>query len=309
MTQHHLRSTRDTVVNVFDRSTPAVLTVDPGDSVVVDALDAAGYLQPQRTPGEAASRMFEGLPGHCLAGAIAVRGAEPGMTLAVHFNSIKTGDWGWTLAGVKDTPLMRRLGVAEGPAAWLLWEIGEKTATNQHGHTVDVAPFLGVIGVPPAEPGAYPTMPPRAGSGGNMDCRELVAGSTLYLPVTVPGAMLHLGDGHAAQGNGEVAGTAIECPTTTAVTLDLLTDAPVAGIHAETPEGRITFGFDPDLNVAMADALDSMLVWMQALLGLDKTTALAVASSVVDLRITQVVCETWGVHAVLPDRSIRQEST
>jgi acetamidase/formamidase len=309
MTQHHLRSTRDTVVNVFDRSTPPVLTVDPGDSVVVGALDAAGYLQPQRAPGEAAPRMFEGLPGHCLAGPIAVRGAEPGMTLAVHLNSIETGDWGWTLAGVKDTPLMRRLGVAEGPAAWLLWEIGEQTATNQLGHTVDIAPFLGVIGVPPAEAGAYPTMPPRAGSGGNMDCRELVAGSTLYLPVTVPGAMLHLGDGHAAQANGEVAGTAIECPTTTEVTLDLLTDAPVPGIHAETPEGRITFGFDPDLNVAMADALDSMLVWMQALLGLDKTTALAVASSVVDLRITQVVCETWGVHAVLPHRALRQEST
>jgi acetamidase/formamidase len=309
MTQHHLRSMRETVVNVFDRSTPPVLTVDPGDSVVVDALDAAGYLEPQRAPGEAAPRMFEGLPGHCLAGPIAVRGAEPGMTLVVHFSSIKTGDWGWTLAGVKDTPLMRRLGVDDGPAAWLLWEINEKTATNQLGHTVDVAPFLGIIGVPPAEAGAHPTMPPRADSGGNMDCRELVAGSTLYLPVSVPGALLHLGDGHAAQGNGEVASTAIECPTSTEVTLDLLPHAPVPGIHAETPEGRITFGFDQDLNVAMANALDAMLSWMQSLLGLNKTTALALASSVVDLRITQVVCETFGVHAVLPHHAIRQQST
>jgi len=309
MTKHELHVTPETVINVFDRRTAAVLTVDPGDSVVVGALDAAGYLQPQRVPGEAAPRMFEGRPGHCLTGPIAVRGAEPGMVLAVHFESIEVGNWGWTLAGVKDTPLMQRLGVAAGPAAWLLWEIGDKTATNQLGHTVGTAPFLGVIGVPPAEPGAYPTMPPRADSGGNLDCRELVAGSTLYLPVTVPGAMLHLGDGHAAQGNGEVASTAIECPTTTEVMLTLLPDAPVAGIHAETPEGRITFGFDEDLNVAMANALDAMLVWMQSLFGLDKSTALALASPVVDLRITQVACETWGVHAVLPHDAVRRETT
>ncbi len=132
-----------------------------------------------------------------------------------------------------------------------------------------------------------------------MDCRELVAGSTLYLPVTVPGALLHLGDGHAAQGDGEVSGTAIECPMTTEVVVDLVSDVPVPGIHAETPGGRVTFGFDPDLDIAMADALDAMLGWMQELYGVGKGEALALASSVVDLRITQVANVTWGVHAVL----------
>jgi acetamidase/formamidase len=303
--KHQLRATRETVVNVFDRRTPPVLTVEAGDSVVVDALDAAGYLEPQRTPGDVVPRMFEDSKGHCLTGPIAVRGAEPGMVLAVRFDSIAVGNWGWTLAGVKDTPLMRRLGVADGPPSWLLWDIGEKTATNNLGHTVDIAPFLGVIGVPPTEPGEHRTMPPRPGSGGNMDCRELVAGSTLYLPVTVPGAMLHVGDGHAAQANGEVATTAIECPTTTELTLNLLPHAPVPGIHAETPEGRITFGFNEDLNEAMADALDAMLIWLQSLYNLDKPTALAIASPVVDLRITQVACETWGVHAVLPHNALR----
>lgn len=186
-----------------------------------------------------------------------------------------------------------------------MWDIGDGTATNNRGQTVDIAPFLGVVGVPPVEPGPHSTIPPRAESGGNIDCRELVAGSTLYLPVTVPGAMLHLGDGHAAQGNGEVAGTAIECPMTTEVTLNLRERTPVSGIHAETPEGRVTFGFDADLNVATGDALDAMLAWLRPLFDLDRTAALALAGVAVDLRITQVANDTWGVHAVLPYDAVR----
>ena len=107
-----------------------------------------------------------------------------------------------------------------------------------------------------------------------------MAGTTLYLPVTVPGALLSLGDGHAAQGDGEVAGTAIECGMTTRVQLSLTAGRPVPGVHAVTPAGRITFGFSPDLNEAMGDALDAMLTWLQGLYGLDKAAALAVASPV-----------------------------
>jgi acetamidase/formamidase len=116
----------------------------------------------------------------------------------------------------------------------------------------------------------------------------------------VPGANLLVGDGHAAQGDGEVSGTAIECPMTTEVVLDLVEEPPAPGIHAVTPAGRITFGFHTDLNEAMADALDAMLVWMTSLYDLDKATALALASPTVDLRVTQVANQTWGVHAVLP---------
>jgi acetamidase/formamidase len=155
--------------------------------------------------------------------------------------------------------------------------------------------------MPPDEPGEHSTVPPRTHGGGNIDCRELVAGSTLYLPVTVPQVMLYLGDGHAAQGDGEVGGTAIETGMTTEAVLDLVTGRPVPGIHAETPVGRITFGFSADLNVAMGDALDAMVVWVQAIFELDKATALALASTCVDLRVTQVANGTWGVHAVLPD--------
>jgi acetamidase/formamidase len=304
MARHDLKATRDTVIDVFDRDTPPVLSVDPGDAIAVGSLDASGCLQPMRSPGEAVPRMFTDKRGHCLTGPIAVRGAEPGDVLAVHVKSFQPGDWGWTLAGAKDNALTRRLGVADGPPSWLLWDIGTETATNDRGHTVRLAPFLGVMGVAPAQPGAHSTVPPRNGSGGNIDCRDLTAGSTLYLPVSVPGALLHLGDGHGAQGDGEVAGTAIECPMTTEVVLDLVR-AEAPGVHATTPQSRITFGFNEDLNTATGDALDAMLIWMQALYGLDKVTALALASPVVDLRITQVANETWGVHAVLPHGAVQ----
>lgn len=305
MTRHRLPATRENVVNVFDRDTPPVLTVDPGDTVVVDSLDAAGFLEPMRTPHDTGPTMFEGRIGHCLTGPVAVRGAAPGAVLAVRVGSLEPGTWGWTLAGGRDTPLNRRLGLANGPETGLLWDIRDGTATDGRGRTVTTAPFLGVIGVPPAAPGPHSTLPPRAEGGGNIDCRELVAGSTLYLPVTVPGALLHLGDGHAAQGNGEVAGTAIECPMTTEVTLDLVEDPPVPGLHAETPEGRITFGIDPDLDTAAAGALDAMLSWMCVLFDTDRRTALALAGGVLDLRVTQVASAAYGVHAVLPHGALR----
>ena len=283
-----------------------MLTVRPGDTVIAGSLDASGYLARQRTPGEEQPRMFSGARGHCLTGPVAVAGALPGMVLSVRLVSLRPAAWGWTAAAARDNRLTRRLGVAEGPPSWLLWEIDPDAglAVSDRGYAVRTAPFLGVVGMPPAEPGEHSTVPPRAEGGGNIDCRELVAGSTLYLPVTVPGALLCLGDGHAAQGDGEVAGTAIECAMTTELVLDLVTGPPVPGIHALTPAGRITFGFSRDLDEAMADALDAMLTWMQSRFGLDKAAALALASPVVDLRITQVANDVWGVHAVLPGTAL-----
>lgn len=199
------------------------------------------------------------------------------------------------------SPITERLALTGQPPAWLLWDLDTEagTGTCNGGFTRDLAPFLGVIGVAPSASGEHSTIPPRTVGGGNIDCKELVAGSTLYLPVAVAGAMLSLGDGHAAQGDGEVGGTAIECPMTTTLTVDLV-QAPIDSIHADTPAYRVTFGFDPDLDVAMGDALDAMVRWMQILLDVDKSTALALASTAVDLRITQVANQTWGVHALLP---------
>jgi len=306
MTQHRLDPTAATVVDVFSRDIAPVLTVEPGDTVVLRSLDASGYLSPQIEPGEQVPRLMVDARGHTLTGPIAVAGAEPGMVLAVRLISLRPDDWGWTVAGARDNALNTRLGIDDSPPSWLLWALDTDRGKgiSHNGFTVDLAPFHGVIGVAPAEPGDHSTIPPRAEGGGNIDCRDLVAGSTLYLPVLVPGALLSVGDGHAAQGDGEVSGTAIECGMTTELVIDLLTDPPIPGVHAETPTGLITFGFDADLNEAMATALDSMLGWMQGLYGVDKSTALALASTAVDLRVTQVANETWGVHAVLPEGAL-----
>ena len=221
MAEHQLDAVPGTVTDVFSNALPPVLTIDPGDTVVVRTLDASGHLERQRTPGEERPRMFAERRGHCLAGPIAVRGAEPGAMLAVRLESLRPDPWGWTVAASADTPLNRRLGLAGAEPAWLLWELDadRRTGTNQYGHTVDLAPFLGVVGMPPAAPGEHSTVPPRR-TGGNIDCRELVAGSTLFLPVEVPGALLCVGDGHAAQGDGEVGGTAVECGMTTRLVVD-----------------------------------------------------------------------------------------
>lgn len=304
MTEHRLDPAPDTVTDVFSPDRPPVLTVDSGDRLVVHTLDCSGHLQRQAKPGADAPKLIENSRGHCLAGPIAVRGAAPGMMLALHLESIEPDDWGFTVAGAADNPLNRRLGIVGDDPAWLLWDIDAGSATNDRGQTVSTAPFLGVMGLPPDEPGEHSTIPPRP-SGGNIDCRELTAGTTLFLPVTVPDALLCLGDGHAAQGDGEVSGTAIECGMTTTLTVELTTSPPLATVHATTPDARITFGFSADLNEATGQALDAMLTWLQAIYEVDKTTALALASPTVDMRITQIVNQVWGVHALLRNDAIR----
>jgi acetamidase/formamidase len=299
---HKLDPTPQTTIDVFTAERPPVLSVDPGDTLIVHSLDASGYLSPQTTPGEQQPKMFAEARGHCLTGPIAIRGAEPGDVLALQLHSLTPDPWGWTVAGALKSPITERLGVTDKPS-WLLWDLDPEAGTGNcnGGFTRALAPFLGVMGVAPEATGEHSTIPPRAIGGGNIDCKELVAGSTLYLPVAVAGAMLSLGDGHAAQGDGEVGGTAIECPMTTTLTVDLVREErPIGTIHAETPAGRVTFGFDADLNVATGDALDAMVLWMQTILGVDKSTALALASTSVDLRVTQVANQTWGVHALLP---------
>ena len=304
---HSLAPAEGTVTDVFSRDIAPVLTVSPGDTVTVGSLDASGSLSRPRYPGDQPAKLISEARGHCLTGPIAVTGATPGQVLTVRFVSLRPAGWGYTVAGGRDNRLNRRLGVADSPQLHLLWDIDADggLASCDRGYRVAISPFLGVAGMPPAEPGEHSTIPPRPAGGGNIDCRELVAGSILYLPVTVPGALLCLGDGHAALGDGEVSGTAIECAMTTEVVLDLVTGRPVTGIHAETPAGRITFGFSEDLNQAMGDALDAMLAWLRAAYGLDKTAALALASPSVDLRVTQVANDVWGVHALLPAGALR----
>ena len=133
-----------TVTDVFDRALPPVLTIRPGDTVVVGSLDASGYLARQRHPGDEPPQLISAPRGHCLTGPIAVEGAEPGLALAVRFVSLTPGDWGWTVAASRDNRLTRRLGVAEGPPSWLLWDIdaGKRQAVS-NGYTVPVSAVPG----------------------------------------------------------------------------------------------------------------------------------------------------------------------
>jgi acetamidase/formamidase len=176
---------------------------------------------------------------------------------------------------------------------------------DQYGHSVALGPFMGVMGMPPDEPGLHPTQPPRA-SGGNIDCKELVPGSSLFLPISVRGALFSVGDGHAAQGDGEVCQTAIECPMQRVeLSFRLRSDLRLRTPRALTPKGWISFGFHPDLDEAMFIAVEAMIDLLEGLLGLDRRRALALASVTVDFHVTQVVNGAKGVHALLPHGAIR----
>lgn len=295
--------TAETLHGWFDRDLPPVVTVEPGSTVTVGCLDS-GWSTGPFDGGDLAARprhpAWEPGTGHALTGPIAVRGAQPGQVLAIGVDAVVPGAFGTTYCGLRDTPLNRRLGVLADPVV-LRWTIEGDTAVDQHGHRVATRPFLGVMGLPPAEPGRHSTVPPRW-HGGNLDCRELVAGSTLYLPVTVPDALLSVGDGHAAQGDGEVSGTAIESPVEATLTVDVLDDLHGLTLRtpvADTPAGWVAMGVADDLDTATGHALDAVLDLMGALHGFGRSEALALASVLVDLRVTQVVNQAVGVHALL----------
>jgi acetamidase/formamidase len=229
------------------------------------------------------------------------------MALEVRVGAVRTGAWGVSFGGGIANDLNRRLGAAEGERCVMIWRLDPDALVgrNQYGHTIALRPFMGVMGMPPPEPGIHPTWPPRPW-GGNLDCKELVPGSRLFLPVPVPGALFSVGDGHATQGDGEVSGVAVECPMERVeLSFHLHDDLRLSAPRAETPEGWLTLGLSQDLNEATWMAVNGMLDLMGELYGLPRNEALALASLVVDLRITQVVNGTRGVHALLPHGAIR----
>jgi acetamidase/formamidase len=310
VTLHEIPLERRTLHGHFSRDLEPVLTVDSGDSIAFSAPDAGWGIGPFDAEG-VRPRFSPRDPvldrGHPLIGPVEVRGARAGQTLVVEIDEVRVGSWGITDAGGWSTPLNERLGVADGETVTLWWELDADAGLGRdhHGREVSLAPFLGVIGMPPDEPGIHSTAPPRA-CGGNIDCKELVAGTTLFLPIPVDGALVSAGDGHAAQGDGEVSQLAIEAPIDRArLTLTLRDGPQLAWPIAWTPEAWLTFGFDEDLDEAAAIALDGMLELMGREHGLERREALAYASVVVDLRVTQLVNGARGVHARLPHDALR----
>ncbi len=268
----------------FSRDLPPVLAIDPGDSVRFALPNSAWRLGPD----EAIDPTDPALDtGHAMIGPLEVRGAVAGQVLAVRIDEVVAGAWG------------ENFGDAGRHLEWKL----EDGLGHAAGRTVHLAPFLGVLGMPPPEPGAHSTRPPRR-FGGNIDCKELVAGTTLLLPIPVDGARFSAGDGHGAQGDGEVSGWAIECPVEAQLTLDVRDDLDLAWPTARTADAWLTLGFDEDLGRAARIALDGMLDLMEREHGIDRGDALALASVAVDLRVTQIVNHVQGVHAVLRDDAL-----
>ncbi|MFB5676615.1 acetamidase/formamidase family protein [Paenibacillus terreus] len=310
MAQYSLHPERSTLHGSFSRDFDPVLTINSGDSVCFRTLDAGWGLEPFSASGtrkkfEPRERPRDG--GHALCGPVAIHGAEPGMTLEIKINEIRPGAWGWNSAGGFPHPMNQRLGIADGEEFHLNWDldIDLLIGTSDRGHKVALRPFMGVMGMPSDEPGVHSTFPPRF-CGGNIDCKELIAGSTLYLPIPVPGGLFSVGDGHAVQGDGEVGCPALECPMDIVdLEFSVHENMNISMPRAKTPTAWITMGFHEDLNEASIIALDGMLNLMGEQYGFDRKEALALASLVVDLRITQLVNGVRGVHAVLPHGSIR----
>ena len=286
MTLHELPLERRTLHGHFSRDLPPVLTVEPGDSVRLATPNAGWELEPGVWFQPRDERLDAG---HALAGPIEVRGARAGQVLAVRIDEVTPGGWGVTPTS------------DEHAIHWRL----ERGVGRGAGFEVDLEPFLGVIGMPPAEPGTHSTAPPRR-CGGNLDCKELGAGATLFLPIPVDGALVSAGDGHARQGDGEVCGCAIECPSEAVLTLDLRDDLELEWPVARAGGAWLSFGFDEHLGRAARIAVDGMVALLGREQGLDSRDALALASVVVDLRVTQVVNGTLGVHAVLRDDAFRR---
>ena len=281
MAVHELPLDSANLHGYFSRELEPVLSVEPGDSVTI-AVPNAGW---NVGPDEPFPRNPELDTGHALAGPIEVRGALAGRRRCPS-GSMRSGpgSWGVTVGG---------------PEHRLDWELADGIG-RVAGRSVRLAPFLGVLGMPPVEPGVHSTIPPRPW-GGNIDCRELVAGTTLFLPIPVDGALFSAGDGHAAQGDGEVSGTAIETPVEARLTIDVRDDLELQWPLARIEGAWLTFGFDEHLGIAARIAVDGMLDLLEREHGLSREDALAFASIVVDLRVTQVVNGALGVHAVLRD--------
>jgi acetamidase/formamidase len=284
---HELPLERRTLHGHFSRDLAPVLRIDPGDSVAFASLNAGWRWDPEQEYLERAPELDAG---HALNGPIEIRGARAGQTLVVHIDEVRPGDWGVTF----------------GDGVQFDWTLDGRQATEALGTTVALAPFLGVIGMPPPEPGVHSTAPPRRW-GGNIDCKLLVAGTTLYLPIPVGGALLSAGDGHGAQGDGEVSGTAIECPVVRAqLTLDVRDGPELRMPIARIAEAWVAFGFDDDLDTAAELATETMLDLMERELEIDRQHALALASVAVDLHVTQLVNGAKGVHAVLRDNALNR---
>jgi acetamidase/formamidase len=292
----------------WDRSFPPVARIAPGESLEFDVADASGgQLGESSTAADVARLDFSKV--NPVAGPVYVAGAEPGDVLKVTLLSFVPSGWGWTA----NIPGFGLLADEFKEPALHLWRYDAKTlapALFGRWGQVPLKPFTGTIGVAPAEPGLHSIVPPRR-VGGNMDIRDIAAGTELFLPVEVAGALFSVGDTHAAQGDGEVCGTAIESPMRVALQFDLLKREPLAyprfrtlgpvTRHLDAKGYDATTGIAPDLMQAARAAVRSMIDLLGRRHGMPAVDAYLLCSVCGDLRISEIVdVPNWTVSFYVP---------
>jgi acetamidase/formamidase len=291
----------------WDAGNEPVVRVAAGDTVVFETRDVSdNQIGPDSDVGVIAGLDWERV--YPLAGPVAVEGAEPGDTLVVEILDLHTRGWGWTailpglglLADEFTEPYLRIFDLTEGDVTHFRDDIA-----------VPLAPFLGTMGVCPAGASALAVMPPGA-FGGNLDTRQLVRGTTLYLPVQVPGALFSTGDAHGCQGDGEICVTGLEAPMFATLRFGVQKRSIPAPQYRTAPgpltpavdHGSFfgTTGVGGDLYAAAQDATRAMLDHLTGEHALSREDAYLLCSLVVDLKISEIVdAGVFVVSAVLPE--------
>jgi len=292
----------------WDNSLEPAVRIAPGESLEFEVQDASGGQLSRASLVEDVGRLdFARI--NPVAGPVYVDGAEPGDILKVTVLSFAPSGWGWTA----NIPGFGLLAEDFKDPALRLWRYDERKLTPcafGSWAKVPLKPFAGTIGVAPAQPGCHSIVPPRR-VGGNMDLRDIACGGELHLPVEVAGALFSVGDTHAAQGDGEVCGTALESPMRVALRFDLVKRSPLASPRLITPgpvtrhldeRGYVaTTGIGPDLMIAARDAVRSMLDWLMRERGMPAVDAYLLCSVCGDLRISEIVdIPNWTVSFYFP---------
>ena len=312
-TAYELKATPGTVAwGHYDSADRPVLTIRSGDTVVIHTLltnSPAGLEKAGVDPAQVEPELravYDGVPasargpgGHILTGPIAIEGAEPGDTLEVRIRKVDLAipyaynAFRYGAGFLTDDFPYARMKIVPLDAKRMVGRFAP-------GIEVPLAPFFGSMGVaPPPSFGRYDSAPPTV-NGGNMDDKALVAGSTLFLPVHAPGALFQAGDGHAAQGNGEVDVTALETSLTGTFEFVLHKKTGQTYPRAETPKAYISMGFDDDLSNATRKALRNMIDFLVAEKDMTRDDAYMLVSVAGDVEITELVDRNKGVHVVVP---------
>jgi len=292
----------------WNNANELALRTEPGKTIEFECLDSSGgQLSPSSVLADVAKLDFGKI--NPVTGPVYVEGAKPGDALKVTVEAFKPSGFGWTA----NIPGFGLLADQFRETALQIWSYDPATLAPAAWSTwakVPLKPFAGTIGVALAEPGTHSVVPPRR-VGGNLDIRDLAAGTTLYLPIEVKGALFSVGDTHAAQGDGEVCGTAIESPMNVVLTLDLVKDANLAFPRFTTPgpvtrhldaKGyEVTTGIGADLFEGARAAVSQMVDLLSSRTGMAPVEAYMLASVCGDLRISEIVDQPhWVVSFYFP---------